>query len=555
MTAGAPLALGNAEPGTAATRPAPAADILSSRLLVAVFVLAASLTALVLMHLGRRLTFFYDEWQFIQYRRHGLLEPFLEPHNGHLSAVPVAAYRILFATVGLHSYTVYRSVVILLHVACATMVFVYGRRRVPPTVALVVAIASLWLGRAWQDLLWPFQIGFLTSVAAGIATFHLLDRDTRASAALASLAVAFALASSGIGVPVLVGTGINLVWQRAWRRLWIVGVPGVLYLGWYGAFGEARTDPENLVHLPRYIFDAAAGAAGSVAGLPLGTEARWLALGLLGLLTFAVWRYGLSANAAGLCGVLLSFWTLTALTRGANPDPAASRYLYPGGVFLLLVTLDLLARVRIRRPVVLAMAACLLVAGWSNAGALRDGAAGLRDTSEHVRAGLLAVELGTGMVAPGFQPDPNRMPQVQAGPYLAAARELGSPAPKVDALGRQPAAVRSTADAVLNRILAGTRHWLSTTLGLNPDHCRAQQASTVRLGVDFAVPTGVIALETLSQTEVRVRRFSGQFTGAPVATIPRGQHVAIRLPSPTAEMPWHLELRASEPVRICADRS
>src|SRR5436305_3106217 len=43
--------------------------------------------AVVLLYAGRHLTFFYDEWDYVLGRRGSSVAAYLDPHNGHLSAV------------------------------------------------------------------------------------------------------------------------------------------------------------------------------------------------------------------------------------------------------------------------------------------------------------------------------------------------------------------------------------------------------------------------------------------------------------------------------------
>src|SRR5437764_14957260 len=87
----------------------------------ALAILAAAATA----YFGRGWSFFYDEWGVIFYRRGGGLPAFAAPLNGHLVAVTVGVYRVLFATVGLRSYTPYRWVTIAAHVLLIALVFAY----------------------------------------------------------------------------------------------------------------------------------------------------------------------------------------------------------------------------------------------------------------------------------------------------------------------------------------------------------------------------------------------------------------------------------------------
>src|SRR3977135_2859197 len=130
---------------------------------------------------------------------------------------------------------------------------------------------------------------------------------------------------------------------------------------------------------------------------------------------------------AALAGVL-TFWVLAALVRSQAPDPAASRYLYVGAVFIWLIGAELVGIVVFRGPwlaVVGVLAVGLLV---SQIGALRAGEAGLRGSDDAVRASFGVVQLSVPAVSPAFVPEPVNAPTLTAGAFLAAVRDLVSPA-------------------------------------------------------------------------------------------------------------------------------
>ena len=91
----------------------------------------ATVTIGLLVHLGRGTTFFFDEWDWIQTRRSGLANPLFRPHNGHLSAVPVAIFRLLLATVGLRHYLVFRLVAVAFELLTVALFTAVVRRRLP----------------------------------------------------------------------------------------------------------------------------------------------------------------------------------------------------------------------------------------------------------------------------------------------------------------------------------------------------------------------------------------------------------------------------------------
>ena len=137
---------------------------------------AAVVAAATLLYVGRRSSFFWDEWWFIVRRRDGSLDDFFRPWNGHLIAIPVLIYKALFELVGLRHYLPYRVVLTAAHVGTCVLLFAYLRRRVTVVYALATTIVILFLGVAWEDLLWPFQITYIFSLAGGLGALYLLDR-------------------------------------------------------------------------------------------------------------------------------------------------------------------------------------------------------------------------------------------------------------------------------------------------------------------------------------------------------------------------------------------
>ena len=159
-----------------------------------------ALTAAALLHETRGTTLWFDEWQWAMDRRGTDAATFLDPHNGHLSLVPILLYKLLFAAGGLTDYAPYRVAIVIAHLVCVTLVFVYLRRRVGDVVGALGAVVILLLGPAWQNILWPFQIGSVTSLAAGLGALLALDARRRAGDVAACALVALSLASSGLGV-------------------------------------------------------------------------------------------------------------------------------------------------------------------------------------------------------------------------------------------------------------------------------------------------------------------------------------------------------------------
>ena len=191
----------------------------------------------------------------------------LAPHNGHLSLVPVALYKLLFATAGLEDYTPYRVMVVAAHLACVALLFAYARRRVGDPAALGAAVLLLVLGPAWQNILWPFQVGSLVSLAAGIGALLALDRGDRRGDLAAAALLALALASSGLGVVIALGIAVELLVARRRTAVWIAAAPLGLYAIWWIGYQDTDFIRHNVVLAPRFAADAAAGAMAALTGL------------------------------------------------------------------------------------------------------------------------------------------------------------------------------------------------------------------------------------------------------------------------------------------------
>src|SRR5665811_1989714 len=58
--------------------------------------------AVLLLYMGRGLSFFYDDWDFVTHDYGGGIHSMLAAHVGNISVFPVAIYKVLFHLVGLN---------------------------------------------------------------------------------------------------------------------------------------------------------------------------------------------------------------------------------------------------------------------------------------------------------------------------------------------------------------------------------------------------------------------------------------------------------------------
>ena len=494
--------------------------------------------AVVVIYLsGRGLIFYFDEWDFIQTRRTGFGDAFLRPHNGHLSAVPVAVYRTLFAAVGLRHYGAYRLVLATLHASCGLLLYSYGRRRADPLFAAVAAASLLTLAAGWQDLLWPFQIGFLSSIAFGLLALNLRDRR---HSLLAAFAVLASLASSGLGVPILAGFLVESVVRRAGHELAALSVPSAVYGAWYFARGEPQAAAANLGHLPGHVATSGAAAVHAMTGIPMGGAAVLgcavlVGAGIFSFVTLPNSRPRLlfAATSAG------SFWCLTALTRGQFAEPGASRYAYPSAAFVLIGLVEASRLLRGRRAVLGALAAMVAVisALVVNISAFEDGVHFLRETSGYLAAELGALETVQSSDA-AFKPDRGRAPQISAGAYFAASRSLGSPALTPAQIAAAPSGIRAAADQVM-AAAGGAR---LVDIDSTPDATACHQPA-LHAAERFSQGT-TLRNDGTAPARIAAAAFAESTTPTFVGDLPPGATAALRLPSTPGTVHWRIFLPA-----------
>jgi hypothetical protein len=305
------------------------------------FAVMAAVAFATLLYLGRRGSFYHDEWTFIA-KSGGTLTDWFGPHNEHWSTVPFLIHVILRRTVGLTSYLPYLAVLLALHVAAAASLFVLVRRMSGALVALGASAIFLFLGSGDQNLFWAFQIGFVCSAAAGLGAFAALAHG-RPRTAMVLLLVA--IASSSMGLPFVAAAAAMLLAESGRRRqlVWLVPVV-IVFLVWLvliGSSGVAGHDanfaPEALARLPVFtafgVLDSIDGAFGLAP--PIGA--------LLGVLTI-VWALiqararSLDVRAIAAAAGLVVLFVLIGLGRGqfGVEQASRSRYLYFGVAFVLL---------------------------------------------------------------------------------------------------------------------------------------------------------------------------------------------------------------------------
>jgi hypothetical protein len=549
----------------------------------------------------RGTVFLDDEWIWILHRRAGTVAALLDPHNSHLSLVPILIYKLLFAVVGLRHYWPYRVLVTAAHLAVVTLVFVYVRGRVGRWPAVLAAAMILFFGPGWQDFLWPFQIAWLISLGAGVAALLVLERGDRAGEVSACVLLAISLASSGAGLAVAVGLIVEIALWRERRRLWIVAVPVALYALWWIGYQQTNVTRDSVFHLTRFVFDAAAGVFSSLAGLvdpnPLDSSGDYLSWGaplLLAAVVLLVRRIrrlaqaGIEPRRPGppaigqvpgrlvtLLAMLLAFWLITGIGRALVVTPNftltstgdESRYLYIGAVLVLLIAAEALRGVRMSGSAQLVMTVLVAAAVISNIGVIRSAAHAQRARSAVTMAELGTLDITRGQVASGFMPSDFIFGVVQAGPYFQAEDALGTPAASPAEIAAAPDGARAAADRQLiaiHRVTLAPASSVTSQAGAPPLHveamsgvegaplgaCGAFTPSPTGGSIEVTLPPGGLLLEVRgAPAAVALRRFATAFE--PLATLDPDQPALVRIAADHAPQSWHVRVQTGGELRIC----
>jgi hypothetical protein len=538
----------------------------------ALLLAAAALVAAVLtVVLTWKMSFYADTWELLMNRRDPTVDSLLQPHNEHWVLFPTLFEQIFLRLFGMTSALPEYLLLTAFLVATALLVYVYVKRRVGPWLALFAAVLVLFLGPAWEVLLWPFEISFCGPVLLGLAALLLLEREDRRGDLLACLFLTLALGFSSLGVPFIVGAFVAVAQRprRAWRSgAFVFAIPLAVFLVWYLGWGhdaESHLSLNNVLASPRFVAESLAYSVGGLVGLgtspETGVDSGWGRAVLVAVVIgVGVWLYRRRRIYAGLwpiAAVAVTNWLLTAFNAFPGRDPSASRYQYTGAIFILLILANLFQGVRLGRNALIGIAALTLLAVGPNLVVLKNGADFFKDQAVLTRADTAALEIARGKVDPAFQLTPEVagtpvLIDISAERYFRAVDEYGSPAYSLAELEDAPQPGRRQADVVLANALG-----ISTVTQLD-EYAAAPAAGCVEVAGGGAGPIEVPVAEG-SRVELApgpsgsfsMRRFSvGEF---PVSLQPAegDSTTTLTIPADGVALPWLLHVEATQAARVC----
>jgi hypothetical protein len=519
-------------------------------------------SAALLLSYTANLTFLGDSWELLVRRTGWSPNTFLESFNEHPVVIPALIYKLLLAAFGMESALPFHVVAISLFLLCATLVFVFMRRRVGNWLALCGALLLLFMGAAHEDLLWEFQMCFFGSIAGGLGALLALDREDRTGNWLASILLVVATAFSTLGVPFILAAAAKVALGPAPRRsrAFVPLLPLALYTIWWLGSGHSAGNQlglSDLPDLPGYVFDAASAGVASLLGrqpIEAGGHPPTLAQILTIVLgvAFIYWFGRRQKMSNGLIVALVltfSFWGLLALDRG--PQRFSGRFQYPSGVFLLMIAAEALRGRRIRPPIAAVIAIVTAAAVAGGISLLDQGySTKWKPTSGNIKATLAAVDIAGPDAQPTYEISLPPSISVSVGRYRRALRSHGTPAYSEFQLLSSSESERRRADRVFVSVVdAG----LAAPV-LNPNgQCQQLAPGRNELREARLHGSGRFQLTNLAAEEVTVE--GGRFwsrASARLGSLPAATSASIELPPGSSDRPWRLGVEGGS-VRLCAD--
>ncbi|HEV7482173.1 MAG TPA: hypothetical protein VGO13_03650 [Solirubrobacterales bacterium] len=533
-------------------------------------IVALAGSAMLLLALGWQLTFFQDTWAFLMGRQPWSAASLLNPHNEHLVVFQVATEKALvevFGTGTNHPEMVVMTATLLVS---AALVFVWIGRRVDRWLALMAAVLLLFLGSAWQVLLWPFEIEFTAPIAAGMGMLLALEREDRHGDLLACLLLVVGIGFGSLGLSFAAAAIVEVFLKRrsrGWGRAYVFVVPLALYLGWYAGWGhdaEHHLTLHNILASPLYVAEGMAAAVGSLSGLSTAPivgsgPPEWgrpLLLALVGLAIYRLWRRpAVSLSFWPVAAAALSYWVLGAFNFIPGREAASNRYQYAGGLFVLLIAAELLRGVRLRPRALMVAGAVVALAVFSNLAQMKDGYDWLKGQTVLTRADTGAIDIARGTVPPWFGLTPEiagtpSLIDVNAADYLPMVREHGSPGYSPRELASAPEVGRRQADIVLSQALQ-----IGAVVEAGATISDGRGCTRVEPGAAGEVPLAPgrtrIGVDPGPHASFSLRRFAEGEYPVVMAGAPGQSVTTLAIPRDRSTRSWILHVEAAQPVLVC----
>lgn len=524
-------------------------------------------SGVLLLRLTASIGFLSDEWQFLFFRQG--FGSGLTPYYEHLVLFPTWLYSAMVQIFGMESDRPMQVLAILAFLGMNLLLFVYLRRRVGDWAAVIGTALILFLGAAFEDLLFAFQINYFGSIACGLGALVALDRDDRRGDISASLLLVAGIGFSSMAFPFIAAVAVEwaLNPRDRKRRIFVPGAAILTWILWWIGWGheaDSQLGLSGIVDLPAYLFKAIPAAFVSLAGLatddgtsPDQPHLIWGRILFLLALFAAGWRIRrLGRVPAGVwvtTAAALAFFLLAGLNASDFRLPTSSRYQLPGAILLLLVAANLLHGLKISRNslVVGAVLAALAVFGGVRL-MERQATDRWQPASLSTRTALGALDLAGAAIKPDYQVDlrTNREEDrlIPISLYRETTAEHGSPGLTAPEIQAADPAHRAQADALMidasGIVLNGFPSAVSGP-------CLRVRGSGGVHGPYEAKPGSYLILNGgRTPLTVSMSRFSDP-PGQPIGPVLPVTGAGLNLPGDEPGLPWLLFFTGAGPVTVC----
>ncbi|HEX6667002.1 MAG TPA: hypothetical protein VF081_10465 [Solirubrobacterales bacterium] len=536
------------------------------RLPIVALALAVVASGILLISYDSQLTFIADDWMLLVKRHGWSADYFLHPFHGNIVAGPGVTYKLLQETFGMGSATPYYCLAIATFLASAVLLFVYLRRRVGDWLALFAAVLILFLGAAFEDLLFAFQIGYFAGAAVGLGALIALDREDDRGDTIACVLLSVSVAFSSVGLVFVAGALIDLALGRRprARRSFVALVPIALYVLWWIGWGHVagqHITGHNILTTPEFVFKAASAGIVSLFGLATGDGSEpsqphliWgqivFVLGVIAIAARIVKDGKVSRGLGIALAIGFAFWILAGVNRDVSRLPTSSRFQYPSAIFVLLIAAELLRGIRLPRFVLVAAAVGTGAAAIAGMSLLQqEHEERWAPYADSLHSSLAAIEIAGDSANPQF---PVFFPPDIEAPtrwYLSSVGEFGSPAFSEAELEARPATERASADLTIAQ--AEVLSLVAQKPGERTLQCQVLEASaTGATGVTLLRGGFTLTNRGSAEVEVLLSRFADE-ASVVLGTIPAGAPTSVEIPLDNSSRPWNLWLRGEGPVRLC----
>ena len=480
----------------------------------------------------------------------------------------------------------YRAIGILLVLLCAGLLFLLLRRWLPDRFAVPPTLLMLFFGAGSEVVVTPVRIPSQIALAAGLGMTLALERRDRRGDLAALILLAISLASHPVGISFAAAGAVMIVLSSrdAWRRLWVIVIPGALFAAWWlflkpPDYATFPNPPDAVFAFVRQSWVALTAAVTGLFGVldePAFHQApaklAALALFLLIVLGIGFGRRRLPPIFwAALVGLVVLMVTTRLAPAGFLRVPDSSRYLYPEAFFMLIVLGVLAGSLKLPDWSMWAASAVLLLSLWPNIDRLHDAGQAFSRDSQRYRAQFSAVAIAGASARPGFRirpfsPDAEGFLAVTrafgTGGYTAAeiagqSDELRSAADVSEAgalgLQLQPAPPRPPNGGVAPRVadprIAATSRAGCTTVR---EGAGGRDGASESRGVEFILPPGGawLGLSRPVDADIHLGRFADGAT-VPLRLPAGAQGMALRIPLDRATDPWRLRIRSGGRITVC----